>query len=424
MPVFTPCDMIWPMSILKKIFTSKAQEKRIYLDYAATTPVHPEIFEAMQPYFTEHFGNPSSIHAEGVHARGVIERARGELAHILHVRPTGIIFTSGGTESNRLAIRGVVQALLQNGRLPSDIEIVSTNMEHPSVTETLRELEREGVSVVNIKPDEDGLISEASLDAVLTPRTALVTFSYVNSEIGVVQDVKRLSRTVRKYASGEGTTIQFHLDASQAPLWLPCELDMLGVDMLTLDAGKCYGPKGVGVLAFRKNVSVSPQQRGGGQEFGLRAGTESTPLIVGCVKAMVRAQSNWEQRSEKIRALRDMFMKELHERIPDMVVNGSRTARVANNVNISLPGFDTEFAVITLDAHGIAASTKSACGGAKGGGSKVVFELSHDQKRADATLRFTLGEETTTSELRRVVEVLGTHIDKMRAFKNEQKVVV
>ncbi len=402
----------------------KKKPSRIYLDYAATTPVLPEILEAMQPYFTEHFGNPSSIHGEGVYARRVVEDARKELAEVFRVRRSDVIFTSGGTESNHLALHGIIDHLHALGRAYSDMEIVSTRMEHPSVLETLRVIEAQGVLVKYMKPNEEGLISELALREVLSPRTVLVTFAYVNSEIGVVQDVKRLTRVIRKFGTEHDTHITVHLDASQAPLWLPCELDMLGVDLLTLDAGKCYGPKGIGVLAFRKQITLSPQQRGGGQEFSIRAGTENTPLIVGCVKAIVRAQSNWEGRSIKVAALRDMFLSTLQTRIPEIIVNGSLSARVANNVNISIPGFDTEFAVITLDTRGIATSTKSACGGSKGGGSKVVFEISHDQKRAEATLRFTLGEATTASELHHVIEVLGTHIDEMRAFKRAEEAAV
>ena len=398
----------------------KTKKRRIYLDYAATTPVCDEVFLAMRPFFTENFGNASAIYAEGMASKKAIEEARRALSDVLKVRKSDVIFTSGGTESNHLAIHGVVEHLRAQGRKYEDMEILSTRMEHPSVIETLKVLEERGVTVRFISPDMDGLILETSLEHELSPKTVLVTFSYVNSEIGVVQDVKRIARIVRKFSTECGVPIRVHLDASQAPLWLSCQMDMLGVDLITLDAGKCYGPKGAGVLAYRHDVTLSPQQRGGGQEFGLRAGTENTALIVGAVTALIRAQKNWEERSKSVAALRDAFLNELLKCIPGVVLNGSRVARVANNVNISIPGVDTEFAVVTLDAKGISASTKSACSGASGAGSKVVLEISSDPERAISTLRFTLGEQTIKRELDVTLNVLREHVEKMSAFKKSQ----
>jgi cysteine desulfurase len=250
----------------------------------------------------------------------------------------------------------------------------------------------------------------------LSTKTVLVTCAYVNSEIGTVEDVKRVTRVVRAHNKENGTNTRVHLDAAQAPLWLPCEMDMLGVDLISFDSGKCYGPKGVGVLAFRHGIKLSPVLFGGGQEGGLRSGTENTPLIVGCTEALVRAQVTWEVRALRVRTLRDRMLDLLLRTISGVVVNGSRADRVANNVNVSIPGIDAEYAVITLDHHGIAASTKSACGVGDATGSAVVRELTHDDARARSTIRFTLGEETTDSDIEAAVRVLNTHVTDTRAF--------
>ncbi len=239
----------------------------------------------------------------------------------------------------------------------------------------------------------------------LTAKTVLVTCALVNSEIGTIQPIPKIARIVRAFEKESGTHILVHTDAAQAPLWLSCALDSLGADMLSLDAGKCYGPKGVGVLAKRHGVSLTPILHGGAQELGLRAGTENTALIVGCANAIVRAQEGYIARSEKILKLREYFIELLLRDIPDAVLNGSRTDRVVNNVNISLPKFDTEYAVIWLDAKGIAVSTKSACS-TGGGGSAVVREMTNDASRASSTIRFSLGEETTKDEIERAVSVL------------------
>ncbi len=401
------------LDFLRK-FTSR--RRVIHLDYAATTPVAPEVLRAMLPYFRDEWANPSAIYRSGVRARTVINQMREKLARMLRIRANGVIFTSGGTESNNLAIIGIIERLHNEGRAYEDIEILTTKIEHASVLESISELEHRGVHVVYVPLHDDGHIDIRAFESLLSPRTALITFAYVNSEIGVIQDVKHITRMVRAHNKKCGSSTLVHLDAAQAPLWLPCEMDMLGVDLLSLDSGKCYGPKGAGVLAFRHGVKLSPVVFGGGQEGGLRSGTENAPLIVGCTLALVRAQATWEARAERVRALRDRMFDELLKAIPDGVVNGGRIDRVANNVNISIPGIDAEYAVITLDHHGIAASTKSACGAGDTAGSAVVRELTHDDARAQSTVRFTLGEETTNSDIETVVRVLNEHVSTTRAF--------
>ncbi len=391
---------------------------RIYLDYAAATPVRDEVFEAMRPYFRDAFANPSAIHEEGRVARKAVDDARATIASLLKIRAEEVTLTSGGTEANNLAILGLVDAAVAQGVVPRDIEIISTAIEHPSVLKALDVLKKRDVTVHFVPVDSGGLIDIKALVKLLSPKTLLVTFAYVNSEVGVVQDVRRIVRTIRETERGavkEGgkkDETYVHIDASQAPLWLPCAMDSLGVDMMTLDAGKCYGPKGVGVLARRRHVLLAPNIFGGDQEQGLRPGTENVPLIVGCAHAFAAAQEpqRLETRARKVSTLRDLLFDELEKTIPEILTNGSREHRVANNCNISIPGIDGEFAVVTLDTHGIAASTRSACAGGKGSGSHVVAAITGDQQRANNTVRFTLGEETTKEEILRTVEILSQHV--------------
>lgn len=401
------------MSFFSKMWGEK---KRVYLDYAAATPVHTDVFAAMRPYFSERFANASAIHKEGVAMRDVVEKAREEIARTLRVRAHDVVFTSGGTESNNLALFGISEALHQDGRAYADMEIITTPIEHPSIIEALAVLQDRGVWVRYVTIDEEGRIDQNSLKEQLSENTVLVTCAYANSEIGVVQDVKKITRAVRLHNQAQGTQVKVHIDASQAPLWLPCQMDMLGVDLMTLDAGKCYGPKGAGVLAYRHGVSLRSIMHGGGQEHGLRAGTENTPLIVGCAHALIRAQQGLAARCERVRTLRDHMIDLLTKEIEGAVLNGSHEHRIANNINISIPGIDGEFAVVTLDTHGVAASTKSACSGAGGGGSVVIREMTGDEARAISTIRFTLGEETTKKDIELAVKVLKAHVHKMGAF--------
>jgi len=368
--------------------------KRIYLDYAAATPVAPEVMEAMLPYFSEVFGNAGAVHVEGRAAREVIDEARAELARILKVRPEGVTFTSGGTEANNLAIFGIVEA--SKTLRP---EVVTTEIEHPSVLEAMKKLETQGVKVTYLPVQETGHIDKKVLHAALSPKTVFVTFAYANSETGVVQDVRALVRAVQEYARAHSTTIFTHIDASQSPLWLSLGMDALGVDLMTLDAGKCYGPKGLGVLARKHGVELNTQTYGGAQESGLRAGTENTPLIVGGVAAFARADKGREERVVPTRAVRDYLIERLMQAFPNAILNGSQDERLANNVNISLPGMDTEYAVMYLDTHGIAVSTRSACGALGKTGSHVIRAMTGDESHATSTLRITLGEITTREDV-------------------------
>lgn len=375
--------------------------------------MHTSVRKAMEPFLRGDWANPSAMYAEGVAVRARIDDARTELAQLLRVRAQDVTFTSGGTEANNLALIGVVEKIAETCAY-GDVEVLTTAIEHPSILETLEYLKKRGVVVTYVPVNDEGLIDLVQFKSLLNPRVKLCTFAYVNSEVGVVQDIKKVTRIVRKWNEEHNVHVYVHTDASQAPLWLSCALDTLGVDLMTLDVGKCYGPKGVGVLVHRHWVALLPITHGGGQERGLRSGTESVMLIVGCVRALVWAQAGYESRSFAVAKLRDHLIKLLREKIPNAILNGSVTERVSNNVNISLPSFDTEYATLYLDAKGIAVSTKSACGGAGGDGSYVVREISHDEERALSTLRFSLGEETSKNDLDKVVAVLEEYIKLMK----------
>lgn len=385
----------------------------INMDYAAATPVRDEVLKAMSPYWSEVSGNPSSIHAAGVKAKTALDAAREKVARTLRVRANDVVFTSGGTESNNLAILGYVRSMKDAGVSMSDIEIISTKAEHPSVSRTLEVLESEGIKVIRISLGEDGRVVAEEFKKALSPKTRLITVAYVNSETGIIEDIGKLSRLTRAYEKENGLTILFHTDASQAPLWLPCALDALGVDMLTLDAGKCAGPKGVGILARRPRARVSSIANGGSQENSLRPGTEPLPLIVGAAEALFLAQKEYEKVSTRVAKVRNYLIQEL-QTIPEVTLNGSKENRVANNVNISIPGIDTEFAVIALSAAGVYASTKSACSGAGSGVSQPVFTMTGDYARAASTIRFTLSPQVTKRDVDAAVQALKEHLENSK----------
>lgn len=390
-------------------------QKRIYLDNAAATPVCKEVLATMMPFLTEEFGNPSSIHKEGVRARQAVDEARNSVARTLEIKSQGIIFTGNGTESNNLAIFGYIKYLHKAKKLAyQDMEVVTTKIEHPSIMGVTEELINLGVTIKFVEVDERGIITIPALEAVLSEKTVLVTFAYANSEVGTVQPVLRLVRRIRKHEEAMGKEIKVHLDAAQAPLWLPCAFKQLGVDTMAIDAGKCNGPKGVGILAARKNFDLLPIMQGGGQENGLRSGTENTTGIIGMAKALELAQLNYTERAEKVAKIRDEAIVYLQEKIPTVFINGAQGEdRLANNINFSIPNLDTEYAVIYLDANGVACSTKSACAGAGGGESVVVKILTSDATRARSTIRFSLSEQTTLDDMKYAIDVLAMHCEKM-----------
>lgn len=397
-----------------------SREKRVYLDYAAATPLSKEVQKAMASYEGEKFANASAIYAEGRKVRDAIENAREDVARTLRIRTQEAFFVSGGTEANNLMLFGLIDALIKTGRQYSECEIITTALEHPSILGVLRQLEKRGVVVHTVPVDSDGLILHDVFEKLLSPKTVLVTCAYANSEIGVVQDIKRIARAIKKYKGTRTHSFPyFHVDASQAPLYLTCTFDSLGVDCMTLDSGKFGGPKGCGVLAKKQYVPLSSILYGGDQEEGMRPGTENTAAIVGFARAFSLAQEGWELRAKKVALLRDYAREEILKEIPGIIFNGSIESRIANNINISIPGIDGEYAAVVLDHNGFAVSTKSACSGASGTGSHVIYAMGGDDARALSTLRITLGEATTKRNIDDLVRVVKRHTKKMRELLDQ-----
>jgi len=414
--------------------------KFIYLDNSATTPVKKEVVLAMKPYWNKFFGNPGSITKLGVKAKQVVEDCRKKIADILKARASEIIFTAGGTEANNLAIFGVVNHLLDSPSRKiginqiTDLHFITTNIEHSSISECFKELERRGAKVSYLKVNSRGLVDIKDLRKMINPKTVLISIGYVNNEIWTIQPIKEIAKEIRharKSIKGRTLNLQkgstlvtstfplFHTDASQASLYSDLNLNELGVDMLTLDAQKMFGPKGIGVLFIRGGIKISPIIFGGGQERGLRSGTENVPLVVGLTKSLEIARQDFGSKSDKVKLVRNYFWQKIKKEIPEAILNGDLENRLPNNLNISIPGLDSEFTVLCLDEEEIICSTRSACAHDKGGSSVVRclysgqgLILSEMEARAKSTLRFSLSEYTTKKDIDFVVSRLKAIIKK------------
>lgn len=394
---------------------SYKQNERVYLDWAAATPLSPHAFSAMEPFLYEQFANPSSVHADGVFARKAVENARAQIASAVQVKPEFVMFNGGGTEGNNLSIFGVIEYERKSGREYCDMEVVTTKIEHPSVTGAVEKLSELGVIVKYLKVDEAGKVELSHLQELLSDKTVLVSCSYANSEIGTIQPLHSIRKIIRTQETQVGISIYFHVDAAQAPLWLSCQADSVGADFLVLDAAKACGPKGVGVLVLSKRAKLSPITFGGGQENSLRPGTENVPGIVGAGVALREAQAHFKERVEKISQVRDGTIAYIAEKLPTAILNGATgRERLANNINISIPGLDTEYTAVVLDSKGFAVSTKSACSGSDGGESKVVREISSNPDRAGSTLRLSLGPDAAPEQLKEAVDIIVEHANRMR----------
>jgi len=420
---------------------------RIYLDYAATTPVDPRVLEAMQPYFSEKYGNAGSLHSFGQEAMAAVDKARAAIGKAIAAAFGEIIFTGSATEANNLALRGVVKSYQHKSAeisINQRPRLIISAIEHESVLETTRDLEREGVEVIYLPVEKDGLVNLKALKNSLNERTILVSVMYANNEIGIIQSISEISKILRNFRdelgiknkeSGDDSKLFiihnslfpfFHTDAVQAFQYLDCAVNRLGVDLMTLSAHKIYGPKGIAALYIRSDLQqlVSPIVVGGGQEFGLRSGTENVPAIVGFAKAAEIAVPLRESESERVRKLRDYFWAALKKIYPKAEVNGMMNKELEINdkktiihnspfilpniLNVYFPDHKAEDLLIKFDLAGIAVSSGSACSARSTRPSHVLQALGFPPERIKSSIRFSLGRFTTKEELQEVLSRINS----------------
>jgi cysteine desulfurase len=374
-------------------------DESLYFDYAAATPLDPRVLAAMQPYFFEKFYNPSATYAPAQRVRADLEQARARVAHWLGARPNEIVFTAGSTEANNLAIRGVMQ------QFPSAKMVVSA-LEHESVLNTAREF-----AYVEAGVNAEGIVDVDKLVALIDDKTVLVSVLYASNEIGTVQPIRQLGQALAgvredRRKRGIKLPIYLHTDAAQAAGFLDLHVSRLGVDLLTLNAGKIYGPKGSGALFVASNVRLKAQTSGGGQERGLRSGTENVAGAIGLAEALDIAQTSRHEESGRLQDLQSFFFKQIEEHLPEAIINGSRKLRLPNNVHITLPGADNERLSFALAEQGIFCAAGSACSASNDEPSHVLDALGLSVEAAQASLRFTLGRATTRESIQKTVTTL------------------
>lgn len=386
------------------------RKKRIFLDYASTTPVDPEVLKVMVPYMATHFGNASAIYQEGLLAKKAIAEARTLISSHLNIRASEMVFTASGTEADNLAIRGIFEFYKDKFRP----HIITTNIEHPGVLEICRYIEKNGGDVTYIPVAENGIVDPQKIKQALKPETVLVSVMLANNEIGTIQPVRDIARIIAEYKrdNKKETFPYLHTDASQAGNYLDLSFQKNGCDLMTLDASKIYGPKGVGVLALKTYVEIKPIIYGGGQEKGLRSATENVVGIVGLAKALKIAQAKREKESKRLKKLQTYFFKAVTKAIPHVVINGDTEKRLPNNVNICIPKLDAEFAVIKLDQMGIACSSASSCINLSENSYSYVVDALGEKGKAcrESSLRFTFGRDTTKRDIKATIRLI-TNID-------------
>jgi cysteine desulfurase len=386
-------------------------ERRVYLDNSATTPVDPRVGAAMARAVVETFGNASSVHGFGQQARAAIDRARREVASLIGAKQNEIVFTSGGTEANNLAIRGLCEASIAHGR-----HIITSAIEHPSVAGVCAELEKRGWEVTRLPVYGNGIINLDDLVHALRPDTVLITVMLANNEIGTIQPLSHIGSFVRERRAAGQRHLWLHTDAVQAAGRVPLSVDELGCDLLTMSAHKLYAPKGIGALYVRRGVRLHGQNVGGHQERERRAGTENVPGIVAFGEAARLAREELGQRSAHDRALRDRFEAEVRRRIADIVMNGEREQRLGHLSNISFRFIEGEGLLINLDLEGVAVSTGSACSSGTLEPSPVIRALGVDDELARGSIRFSFGKDNTETDVDYALEVLTRAVERLRAL--------
>lgn len=368
----------------------------IYLDHAATTPVDPVVFAAMQPYFTDKAFNPSAQYEAARQVKRDLESARTTIAHYMGARASELILVAGGTEANNLAINGIMQQY-------PDGEVIVSSIEHESVL-----LPAEQYKSVHAPVGADGRVDLAQLEQAITDKTVLVSIQYANNEVGTIQPLKDIAQIIarKRTERTNGYPLLFHTDACQAPAYLDLHVSRLGVDLMTINASKIYGPKQIGCLFVSSGVTLKPQILGGGQERGYRSGTENVPAIIGFAKALELVQERRHEESKRLQDLQSFFFGQLELNLPKLQVNGSRKHRLVNNIHITIPAYDNETLMMQLDDRGIICAVGSACSASNEEPSHVLKAMGMSDEAAQSSLRLTLGRTTTKAQLQYVIDSL------------------
>lgn len=382
--------------------------KHIYLDHSASTPVDPVAVKKMLPYFSEKYGNPSSLHRFGQEARQAVEKSRQIIAGFLGCSDKEVIFTSGATEGSIWAIKSALKLCLGKPH------IITSAIEHHSTYTLCKLLEKQGIEVTFLPVSKEGLINPQDVKKAIKKNTILVSFIYAHNEIGVIQPISEIGKAIKEANKERENNIIFHIDAAQAAIYLDCNVNRLGVDLMTLDSHKIYGPKGIGALYIRSGIYLEPLIGPGSQEFGLRSGTENVPGIVGLGEAIKRVKID-----KKVQKLRDKLIKGISEKIPNIKLNGPVKNRMPNNVNFSFSGAEGESVLMALSQKGIYVSTGSACASRSLEPSHILLALGLTHEEAHCSVRFTLGKQTTNEDINYVLKVLPETISRLRKISGK-----
>jgi len=377
--------------------------KKIYMDYNATTPVRPEVLDAILPFYREEFGNPSSVHWAGRAVSGAVEKAREQVAKLINCSPAEVVFTSCGSEGDNMALKGTVAALQDKGN-----HIITTAVEHPAVLETCQYLEKNGCDLTFLPVDGDGMIDLKQLEDAITEKTILISAMWGNNETGTLFPVEEIGRIARK------RKVRFHTDAVQAVGKIPVDVQKAGVDLLVLSGHKIGAPKGVGAIYIRRGTRMTPLIHGGHQERNRRAGTHNVAGIVGLGLACELAGQNLEENAERMARLRDKLEQGILDQIPDVKVNGHRTQRLPNTLNVSFAYIEGESLLLNFDMKGVAASSGSACTSGSLEPSHVMGAMGVDVALAHSSTRFSLGPDSTEEDVDYILEILPPIIQRLR----------
>jgi len=381
--------------------------KRVYMDYASTTPVDERVVEAMLPYFREYFGNPSSLHSYGTKTREVIEVSRKRVADLISAEENEILFTSGGTEADNLAIRGIAHVNKDKKKLEGP-HIITSSIEHPAVLETCKDLEKEGFEVKYLDVNRYGVVDLKQLQTSISEGTFLISVMFANNEIGTIEPIEEIGKIAREH------NVLFHTDAVQAIGKVDIDVKKLNIDLLSISSHKIYGPKGVGALFVREGIKLKPILTGGGHEKGLRSGTENVPGIVGFGEACKIVKERMERDIEHMQKLRDRLIEGVLNNIEESYLNGHPEKRLVNNAHFRFTAIEGESLILSLDERGIAASTGSACSSKKLKPSHVLLAIGLSPVEAHGSLRLTLGRYNTQDDVDYVLEVLPEVVNKLR----------